>query len=351
MPPISSEPPTLPRLLGRGGAGAVAGAGRRGGGREAGPVRLGVIGLGTRGTSLLRTLLELPGRRSSRSATPRPKHRLRGQGIVEKATGGRPEAVERLAQVLERDDVDAVAVALPCDLHAEVYRDAIRAGKHLYAEKPLALTLAECDRLIAEADKAPRGRRPRRVSSGGRTRATATGWRADPAGRARRADRGDGRLGQQQRPDERPRRLAGPPRAVGRLDGRAGGARLGRLPLARRRTARPGVRPGPARPVRRASSRGRDVTDHYSVQLEWADGFHVSFLQSWVAPADDRFTGSHAPGDGDGRGARLRLGGASPSATRPARARRSTPATRPIPGSPCRPSSTPSAPAGPCPRP
>ncbi|MGE5756565.1 MAG: hypothetical protein ACM35G_12785 [Planctomycetaceae bacterium] len=35
---------------------------------------------------------------------------------------------------------------------------------------------------------------------------------------------------------------------------------------------------------------GRDVTDHYSVQLEWADGFHVTFLHSWVAPADDRST-------------------------------------------------------------
>ena len=36
---------------------------------------------------------------------------------------------------------------------------------------------------------------------------------------------------------------------------------------------------------------GRDVTDHYAVQLESADGFHASFLHSWVAPADDRFTG------------------------------------------------------------
>jgi predicted dehydrogenase len=36
---------------------------------------------------------------------------------------------------------------------------------------------------------------------------------------------------------------------------------------------------------------GRNVTDHYTVQLEWADGFHASLLHSWVAPADDRFTG------------------------------------------------------------
>ena len=36
----------------------------------------------------------------------------------------------------------------------------------------------------------------------------------------------------------------------------------------------------------------RDVTDHYAVELEWADGFRASFVQSWVAPADDGFTGS-----------------------------------------------------------
>jgi predicted dehydrogenase len=36
----------------------------------------------------------------------------------------------------------------------------------------------------------------------------------------------------------------------------------------------------------------RDVTDHYAVDLEWPDGFRASFLQSWIAPADEGFTGS-----------------------------------------------------------
>ena len=36
----------------------------------------------------------------------------------------------------------------------------------------------------------------------------------------------------------------------------------------------------------------RDVTDHYSVDLEWADGFRASFVQSWISPAADGFTGS-----------------------------------------------------------
>ena len=122
---------------------------------EARPVRLGVIGVGNRGTALLRSVLELPGTPVVAVCDFDPKHRQRGQGIVEKARGTKPEAYEDPRRVLERPDVDAVVVALPCDLHENVYHDAILAGKHLYAEKPLALTLAGCDRLIAEADKAP----------------------------------------------------------------------------------------------------------------------------------------------------------------------------------------------------
>src|SRR5207244_908343 len=84
-----------------------------------------------------------------------PKHRLRGQGIVEKARGARPDAHDRPEALLARDDLDAVAVAIPCDRHADAYSAAMRAGKHLYAEKPLGLTLAECDRLIDDAAAAP----------------------------------------------------------------------------------------------------------------------------------------------------------------------------------------------------
>ena len=34
------------------------------------------------------------------------------------------------------------------------------------------------------------------------------------------------------------------------------------------------------------------MTDHYSVDLEWADGFRASFVQSWITPAGEGFTGS-----------------------------------------------------------
>jgi predicted dehydrogenase len=51
-------------------------------------------------------------------------------------------------ELLTRDDVDAVVVALPTDLHASVGIDVLAAGKHLYLEKPIAATLPDAQRLV-----------------------------------------------------------------------------------------------------------------------------------------------------------------------------------------------------------
>jgi predicted dehydrogenase len=53
--------------------------------------------------------------------------------------------------LLDRDDVDAVGILTPTGLHAEIGMAALDAGKHVLVEKPLALTLDECDRLIDRA--------------------------------------------------------------------------------------------------------------------------------------------------------------------------------------------------------
>ena len=55
------------------------------------------------------------------------------------------------AELLARDDVDLVDVVLPSDLHFEVARAALAAGKHLLLEKPMALSLADCDALVDAA--------------------------------------------------------------------------------------------------------------------------------------------------------------------------------------------------------
>lgn len=56
--------------------------------------------------------------------------------------------------LLGRGDVDAVVIVTPTATHAEVIQAAAAAGKHIFSEKPLALTLEMCDQAIAAVDKA-----------------------------------------------------------------------------------------------------------------------------------------------------------------------------------------------------
>jgi predicted dehydrogenase len=65
---------------------------------------------------------------------------------------------ERIARVYESWDdllgdasVECVGVLLPHDLHEQFVTDALRAGKHVVCEKPLAPTLPECERMLAVA--------------------------------------------------------------------------------------------------------------------------------------------------------------------------------------------------------
>ena len=252
--------------------------------------RVGVVGLGNRGTTLLRSFLEINGVRVVALADLEPRHRDRAAGIVEKATGQRPETAERITSLLERTDIDAVAVALPCDLHAVAYRDVLQAGKHLYGEKPLALTLAECDLVIAEA-----ARHPDLIVHVGYQR------RSNPRFRDAVALVEHGELGPL---------IAGIATwnsSNGPMNGHDGWlasrARSGDWMVEQAvhvwdvfNWLKGGTPPARAfghgrRDLFAASQPDRDVTDDYAVNLEWLDGFRVTFTQTWVAPADDAFTG------------------------------------------------------------
>lgn len=55
--------------------------------------------------------------------------------------------------LLVRDDIDAIAVLSPDYLHEEHVIAALEAGKHVYSEKPLAITVEGCDRIIDAWEK------------------------------------------------------------------------------------------------------------------------------------------------------------------------------------------------------
>ncbi len=58
-------------------------------------------------------------------------------------------------EMLANPDVDAVAILTHTGAHAEIGLAAINAGKHVFMEKPLALTQEDCDRLIEKSKTTP----------------------------------------------------------------------------------------------------------------------------------------------------------------------------------------------------
>jgi len=57
-----------------------------------------------------------------------------------------------LETALKHTAIDAVAILTPPATHVALALTAINAGKHVFIEKPLALTLEDCERLIAARD-------------------------------------------------------------------------------------------------------------------------------------------------------------------------------------------------------
>jgi len=68
--------------------------------------------------------------------------------------GGRPYG--EVEALLADPEVDAVVIGLPHFLHLEVTLAALRAGKHVLLEKPMALDTAECDAMIAAEQESGR---------------------------------------------------------------------------------------------------------------------------------------------------------------------------------------------------
>ncbi|MGQ0551719.1 MAG: Gfo/Idh/MocA family protein [Planctomycetota bacterium] len=78
-------------------------------------------------------------------------------GLADLPQGNAPVAVHEVWQELvARDDLDLVVILLPPALHADVAEAALRAGKHVFVEKPLALSVSEARRVCAAAGEGRR---------------------------------------------------------------------------------------------------------------------------------------------------------------------------------------------------
>jgi len=115
---------------------------------EASRLRLGVAGLGRAFALMAPTLGAHPRVELVAAADPRAEARER---FVAEFGGTAHATVDALCG---DPAVDAIYVATPHPLHAAHAIAAARAGKHVLVEKPMALTLADCDAMIAAARRA-----------------------------------------------------------------------------------------------------------------------------------------------------------------------------------------------------
>lgn len=114
-------------------------------------VGVAVLGAGLWGVNHVRGVAALPGAQLRVVVDPDPAARARA---VEVAPGAR--VAGRVEDALSDPGVDAVIVATPAVTHARLACEALAAGKHVLVEKPLALTAADAEAVVAAAAKARR---------------------------------------------------------------------------------------------------------------------------------------------------------------------------------------------------
>jgi phthalate 4,5-cis-dihydrodiol dehydrogenase len=111
-------------------------------------LRIGVVGLGRAFTLMLPTFLADPRIQLAGACDPREQARRQfGQDFD-------APAFETIEALVANSHIDVLYIASPHQFHAEHTRIAAAHGKHVLVEKPMALSLVECDQMIADCAQA-----------------------------------------------------------------------------------------------------------------------------------------------------------------------------------------------------
>ncbi len=108
-------------------------------------LNVGIVGLGRLGRQHAQCLrYRLPDARLVAAASPVEAERQHAREVL-----GVPQVFDSLEEMLGLENLDAVVLVTPTSLHAEQSIRVLEAGKHLFVEKPLALNVADCERVAA----------------------------------------------------------------------------------------------------------------------------------------------------------------------------------------------------------
>ena len=127
-------------------------------------VSIGIVGLGFMGMTHYRGIRQIQGVEVAAICTRDPKKRAgdwRGVGGNFGAPGGIEDLAgirtyEKIDDLLSDEAIDLVDICLPTARHCDVAIAAMRAGKHVLVEKPIALSLEDADRMVRVSEQTGR---------------------------------------------------------------------------------------------------------------------------------------------------------------------------------------------------
>jgi len=112
-----------------------------------------MIGIGGRGSKLLTEAMKVDNVKFTHLCDINPTALDKA---LTTAARDKPQGITDYRKLLEVSSIDAVYIATPCHLHKEMAVAAIQAGKHVYCEKPLAITPEDNRAVVDAASKSKR---------------------------------------------------------------------------------------------------------------------------------------------------------------------------------------------------
>ncbi|RMG24724.1 MAG: twin-arginine translocation signal domain-containing protein [Bacteroidetes bacterium] len=107
-----------------------------------------VVGMHGRGKALLRGIATVANSQVSYLCDVDSRVLEEAAGLAEKATGSRPKLEKDIRKILDDKEVDAIMIAAPDHWHAPMSLMALKAGKHVYVEKPCGHNPREGEMLV-----------------------------------------------------------------------------------------------------------------------------------------------------------------------------------------------------------
>ena len=113
----------------------------------AGKYKIGLIGCGNRSKAIIGSLNNVPELEMAAFCDIVP-HKMQQRVQQNVKNGAKPKFVNSLGELLKMSELDAIFVITPNDTHRDIIIAAFEAGKHVWCEKPLAMTVAECNDIL-----------------------------------------------------------------------------------------------------------------------------------------------------------------------------------------------------------